>query len=155
MSGGTISGNVSNYHGGGVAVGGATSAEAAIFSMSGGTISGNSVVGPDPGGAGVGLYLYSTFMMSGGAISSNTCSAGTGGYGGGLITHTSYFTKTGGTISGNTAGRGKSVSWIPASGNNRWIDADLTNTAVTIITIPGSSGNGYVGNGDTNNAPWL
>jgi len=89
MSGGTISGNTATEAGGGVYVndGGAT------FVMSGGTIAGNSARR-----VGGGLQLWkATFNMRGGIITSNTA----GDEGGGLwYTNNSSFTKTGGTISG-------------------------------------------------------
>jgi hypothetical protein len=74
MSGGTISGNSSSSSGGGVYVGGDT------FTMSGGTISGNS----SSSGGGVSVS-YGTFTMSGGTISGNSSPYFYGGGGGGGV----------------------------------------------------------------------
>jgi hypothetical protein len=100
LKNGTISGNAnyygSSYDGGGVFIYGGS------FTMTGGTISGNTASGYYRGGGGV--YVFSaTFTMTGGTISGNTAS-GYGARGGGVyITVNSSFTMTGGTISGNTA----------------------------------------------------
>jgi hypothetical protein len=98
------------------------------FTMSGGTISGNSFAyakfSDFPGwtGAGVGI-VRSSFTMTGGEISGNTAPKYTsypdpngGGYGGGVSISGigAVFTMTGGTISGNTAhggGGGVCLSW--------------------------------------------
>ncbi|MHB9290972.1 hypothetical protein Holit_00042 [Hollandina sp. SP2] len=72
------------------------------FTMSGGTISGNSVSGSHDGGGGVRVYDGS-FTMSGGAISDNSAD-GYGGDGGGVYVDTNgSFTMSGGTISNNSA----------------------------------------------------
>jgi hypothetical protein len=74
--------------GGGVYVSGGT------FTMSGGTISGNSA------NYGGGVYADGgTFTMSGGTINGNTAT----NYGGGVYMDGGTFTMSGGTISGNTA----------------------------------------------------
>jgi TolB-like protein len=65
------------------------------FTMSGGTISGNSVAG----GSG-GVYIEDgSFTMSGGTISGNSAMGG----GGGVYIEDGSFTMSGGTISGNSA----------------------------------------------------
>jgi parallel beta-helix repeat protein len=94
--GGAISGNTtsSSYsYGGGVAVN-----SSGTFTMSGGTISGNTV--SDSSGGGVYVNSSGTFTMSGGAISGNTAS-----YGGGVFVSSSgTFTKqAGGIIYGSNA----------------------------------------------------
>jgi hypothetical protein len=89
MTAGEISGNTSDWDGGGVHVHGQ-----GAFTMTGGTITKNNAWD----GGGVFVYWNSTFVMSGGTISGNKA-----GYGGGVYT-TSAFTMTGGTISGNSAG---------------------------------------------------
>ncbi|MDR1986783.1 MAG: hypothetical protein LBP88_07425 [Treponema sp.] len=66
------------------------------FTMSGGTISGNSASG---GGGGV-LVRSGSFTMSGGTISGNS----TSGNGGGVAVWGGSFTMSGGTVSGNSAG---------------------------------------------------
>jgi hypothetical protein len=91
MSGGTISGNTAGS-GGGV-----YNRYGTIFTMSDGTISGNTSTSS---GGGVFGYARTTFTMSGGTISGNTA---TGGGGGGCITNNSPFTMNDGIISGNTA----------------------------------------------------
>jgi parallel beta-helix repeat protein len=68
------------------------------FTMSGGTISGNTA---NDNGGGVYVYDNSTFIMSGGEISGNTSSYNGGG--GVCVYDNSTFTMSGGTISGNTS----------------------------------------------------
>jgi len=76
---------VRNNAGGGVSVGGGT------FTMSGGSISGNTSYGG-------GVYVSSgTFTMDGGTISGNTASSG-----GGVFISSGTFTMSGGSISGNS-----------------------------------------------------
>jgi hypothetical protein len=65
--------------------------EGGIFTMNGGTISGNT------GGEAGGVSMYGTFIMNDGTISNNTANS----YGGMLVLGT--FTMNGGIISGNTA----------------------------------------------------
>ncbi|MDR1072820.1 MAG: hypothetical protein LBL45_04000 [Treponema sp.] len=90
-SGSKIRGNTNTSirsGGGGVDVSG-------TFTMSGGTISGNSV----STGYGGGVFVSGTFTQSGGTISGNTA-----GFGGGVYMNgNGTFTMSGGTISGNTA----------------------------------------------------
>ncbi|MDR1220564.1 MAG: hypothetical protein LBK73_13275 [Treponema sp.] len=76
--------------------GGGVIVENGAFTMSGGIISENSA---SPDGGGVYVKSNSTFMMSGGTISGNSAS-----YGGGVYVNSdSTFTMSGGTISGNSA----------------------------------------------------
>jgi hypothetical protein len=87
------------------------------FTMSGGTISGNTANGRDGGG---GVYNDGTFTMQNGTISGNTATGNGGGVFGNL-------TKTGGTIHGsdaeqglrNTAGQRGHVVF----NNNQWRSA--------------------------------
>ena len=97
-SGNTASSTYSG--GGGVYVYGGT------FTMSGGTISGNT-----GGNGGGGVYVSSgTFTMNGGEISGNTArmdvappiSGNTAGEGGGVYVYGGTFIPNGGTVSGNT-----------------------------------------------------
>lgn len=90
MNGGTISGNTATTYGGGVAVANSGSS----FTMTGGTISGNTAT---TNGGGVDIET-NTFTMSGGTISGNTATT----YGGGVYNN-GTLTMSGGTISGNTA----------------------------------------------------
>jgi predicted outer membrane repeat protein len=94
---GRITGNSSSNLGGGVLVLGG------IFTMTGGTISGNTAVNAsdETFASGGGVYVggRGTFTMTGGTISENTA----GGAGGGVASENSTFTMKGGTISGNTA----------------------------------------------------
>jgi uncharacterized repeat protein (TIGR02543 family) len=71
------------------------------FTMNGGTISGNSA-----SNYGGGVYVLGTFTMSGGTISGNSVS-GTGG--GGVMVDGGAFTMSGGTISGNSSNYGGGV----------------------------------------------
>jgi hypothetical protein len=116
MAEGTISDNTAN-------AGGGVNVDNGAFTMSGGTISGNTAGGSSYGG---GVYVDNgTFIMSGGTISDNTSFSGggvhanfagtfnmSGGtisdntsvFGGGVfVVNNSAFTMSGGTISGNTA----------------------------------------------------
>jgi hypothetical protein len=95
---GVISGNTSTN----ISSGGGVGVWSGEFTMSGGTISGNT------GGFGGGVRVSDgTFTMSGGEISGNT--AGTAEVGGGVCVWSGAFTMSGGTISGNTSGRGGGV----------------------------------------------
>jgi hypothetical protein len=67
-----------------------------IFTMNGGTISGNS-----GGSGGGGVQNSGTFTMNGGTISGNTTKDG----GGGGVQNIGTFTMSGGTISGNKTGK--------------------------------------------------
>jgi hypothetical protein len=94
MHGGTISDNRTTADGGGgVYVYG-------TFAMDGGEISGNTAT---RGAGGVKVDESSTFTMSAGTITGNTMEGANGGAGGVYIANGCTFTKTGGTISGNTA----------------------------------------------------
>jgi len=106
MSGGVISNNKVFYYnifhnndihytdGGGVGIRDAKSS----FTMTGGTISGNTA--KNGGGVYVGV---GSFIMTGGSVTSNT--ARDGGSGGGVYSYSSSsFSRTGGEISGNTGG---------------------------------------------------
>jgi hypothetical protein len=120
MSNGLIKGNKAGEDGGGM-----TNNEAASFTMTGGTIEGNSLTLASNGGGGLMIYK-SAFKMQGGTIKGNTARTGagvslfigssfdfSGGIiegntatvkGGGVSVHTNSTMKmTGGTISGNTA----------------------------------------------------
>jgi hypothetical protein len=112
-AGSKITDNISSSSGGGVYVSGGT------FTMSGGTISGNTA----SSGGGVfvsgSVYASVTFTMSGGTISDNTAAAfspslssGGGVYVGGGGT----FTMSGGTISGNAASYNSSSSYSSYGG---------------------------------------
>ncbi len=92
LTGGSISGNYSNFHGGGVYVRGNGS-----FTMDGGTISNNTA---DNNGGGVYVDINSTFTMNGGTISGNTVNLENGG---GVYVGGGTFTMNGGTIADNTA----------------------------------------------------
>jgi hypothetical protein len=111
MSGGSIedNGDGGALVGGGICITGST--QPALFTMSGGTITGN-IAG---GGGGVALQGNPTFIdftMDGGTIAGNQAS----GYGGGVrVAFTATFTMNGGVISDNTAGNsGGGVSLIRA-----------------------------------------
>jgi uncharacterized repeat protein (TIGR02543 family) len=100
--GSEISGNYSSSYsyGGGVYVG-----SSGTFTMSGGTISGNT---SSYGGGGVYVYSGGIFTMSGGTISGNTSSS-YGGGGGVFVGNSGTFTMSGGKISGNTSSYGGGV----------------------------------------------
>ncbi|MDE7164787.1 MAG: hypothetical protein K2O04_05140 [Clostridiales bacterium] len=147
MNDGDITGNKVSKCGGGVGVNGATSK----FTMTNGTISGNTAddaycggggvhvsagtfdmsAGKITGnygraGSGVGLYSNATFNMSGTAeISNNT--AGTvsqvGGNGGGVYVYSSTFNMSGGTISEN-----KAVSYSSTIGQGGGVIVSYSNS---------------------------
>ena len=104
MYGGLIAGNYANSaasYGGGVRVGGSTTA--ATFHMYDGTIQDNMA---DNGG-GVSVTGGSTFYMHGGTIENNaTRGGGWQNYGGGVLVHSGTFNMYGGTITGNQTGTG-------------------------------------------------
>ena len=104
MYGGLIAGNYANSaasYGGGVRVGGSTTA--ATFHMYDGTIQDNMA---DNGG-GVSVTGGSTFYMHGGTIENNaTRGGGWQNYGGGVLVHNGTFNMYGGTITGNQTGTG-------------------------------------------------
>jgi hypothetical protein len=115
-----------------------------VFTMNGGTISGNSVANS---GGGVGLHFATRFEMSGGTISGNTAAYG----GGGVIVQIdplnplNFFEMSGGTISGNTAAYGGGVHMHEGNfnmeGSNTLIDQDNDVTLVAGTTITVSSPN--------------
>ncbi|MDR2176577.1 MAG: InlB B-repeat-containing protein [Treponema sp.] len=86
----------SKIHGNAAPEGGGVYVDNGAFTMSGGTITGNTATSH---GGGVELCNNSTFTMSGGTISGNTG----GNFGGGVDVYRGAFTMSGGTISGNTA----------------------------------------------------
>jgi hypothetical protein len=113
--------NSPNVSGGGVLV-----TMLATFTMSGGTISGNTLTGTGSYGGGV---VAGSFTISGGTISGNTAKNG----GGGVATG-GTFTMTGGTISGNT---------VTALGGGVFVDAGtFTMEGGTISGNTASSGGG-------------
>jgi uncharacterized repeat protein (TIGR02543 family) len=92
-SGSKISGNSNTSgtgNGGGVHV-----ASGGVFTMSGGTISGNTAYWN-----GSGVFVRGTFTQSGGTINGNTTTANGGGV---MVYSNGTFTQSGGTISNNTA----------------------------------------------------
>ena len=104
----SVTGNTRVNTGGG----GGVYVDGGIFTLSGGTISGNTASGGNlsGGGSGGGVFVNGgTFTMSGGTISGNTGRAGSiiGGQsvggGGGVYVYSGTFTLSGGTISGNTS----------------------------------------------------
>ena len=114
MDGGEISGN-SSTNGGGVCITG-TSDDSTAFTMTGGSITGNTVSGSSNGG---GVYVGScaAFTMDNGSITGNACTGTTYSSsasvdmvnGGGVYVSSGKFVMNGGTISGNTAARGGGV----------------------------------------------
>jgi uncharacterized repeat protein (TIGR02543 family) len=101
-TGSKISDNTFGSYGSGVCVNGGT------FTMSGGTISGNTV-SSWYGGGGVCVYNNGIFSMSDGSISGNTVVTN-GGDGGGVYVSGGTFSMSGGIISGNAAASGGGVS---------------------------------------------
>jgi len=103
--------------GGGVLIG----TSGAGFTMTGGRIADNAVVGTAVGNSGGGVALHATnttFNMSGGSITGNTVASTNANSGGGGVALTSSstgarFTMTNGTISGNTAQHGGGVLLHP------------------------------------------
>ena len=131
MEGGEISGNTSDYDGGGVYADGA-------FTMKGGKISGNtaSVSSGGVAGSGGGVYARSDndgiFTMTGGEISNNTASSN----GGGVYVHSrGYFTMEGGEIFNNTAAQ---------RGGGAYVDYDFTMEGGKIFNNVAASGGGGV-----------
>ena len=96
MNGGTIIGNTTSVHGGGISVAGGT------FIMNSGTISGNTARAY---GGGISIPNSGTVIINGGTISGNT--AGTSG--GGISAENGTVTMYGGVISGNTASTGGGI----------------------------------------------
>jgi hypothetical protein len=86
--------------------GGGVSLEGGTFTMSGGTINGNTASSSSNNAYGGGVFWdasASTFTMTGGTISGNTASSTTAVATGGGVWSGGRFTMSGGTISGNTA----------------------------------------------------
>jgi hypothetical protein len=130
MEGGNITGNkaiddLGHYGGGGVLL------VKDSFTMTGGTISGNTVTGISTtliGGGGV-TNRGGTFTMEGGSISENTLSGKNGGgvYLGNIDGSPGTFTMTGGTIRGNNADSGGGVYFYEGDfnmGGNAFINQD-------------------------------
>jgi uncharacterized repeat protein (TIGR02543 family) len=131
----TALGSTTGY-GGGVFMNGGT------FTMSGGTISGNTSFS-----YGGGVYINSgTFTMSGGTISGNTTTRGGGG--GVSVSSGGTFTMSGGTISGNTTSYSGNV---PAYGGGVCVFGTFTKTGGTIYGYSASDtvNSNVVKNGST------
>ena len=155
MNGGSISNNKSTA----VKVGGNGSGSPAVFTMKGGTISGNTITqtsdddadGPTEGGSNIfssAVYVgYGAFTMEGGTISGNTA----GYWGGGMIIAAPYngafFHMTGGTIEGNTAAVGGGVFVTHAGSASP--DVRLSGGKIIDNTARLQGGGVYVVNGDT------
>jgi len=92
LKNGKICNNISNDSGGGVYMN-----EGAVFTMSGGEISGT-----QGGNGAVSVQDDAKFIMTGGIISGNTADSSAGnGFGGGVYVQKAIFIKTGGVIYGN------------------------------------------------------
>jgi hypothetical protein len=146
----TLDSNTAHRYGGGVYM-----IQRALFSLSGGKISGNTAFG------GGGVYTGGVFEMTGGKISNNKAVDGSGGddvdgggvyvgeagsftmsgdavidsntahrYGGGVcVTYRALFSLSGGKISGNTAASGGGVGvWF---GSFNMSDGTITNNKAT------------------------
>jgi hypothetical protein len=132
MEGGIISDNKSegssNAQSGGIRVRG-------IFTMTGGTISGNSA----PSGGGIGVAdndtNNGTFIMKGGTISGNEATSGDGG--GIRVYSRGTFTKTGGTIYGKNDNSLQNI----AKGNGQAVYAQNGNTIKFKNTTAGPGNN--------------
>jgi hypothetical protein len=114
MQGGAISGNSTSNFGGGVFVN-----SGGTFTMSDGTISGNSTLSSSTSSNwGGGVYVNSgTFTMTGGTISGNSASWRGGGVA--LSNNNSTFTMSGGNISGNSA-KSDDGGGVYVGGNGRF-----------------------------------
>jgi hypothetical protein len=117
--------------------------DASSFAMSGGAISGNTAAN----GGGVCFNSSGSFTMSGGTISDNTATTGDGG--GVNVSSSGTFTMEGGSISGNTANgiysRGGGVyasGSFTKTGGTIYGDTDTTHTAGDTENTAGS-GNGH------------
>ena len=106
-----IIGNAASNDGGGVSVD-----NTCTFSMSGGTISGNTASSSNSYSGGGGVHSKGSFTMSSGTISGNKATgSGSSGIGGGVYASGGTFNMTGGTIGGsgandgNTANKGSGV----------------------------------------------
>jgi fibronectin type 3 domain-containing protein len=91
-------------------LGGGVYVNSGTFTMTGGTISGNT----SSGGGGVYMYSSGTFTMSGGTISGNNATSSNGG--GVCVSSSVTFTMSGGTISGNTSSNGGGGVHVYANG---------------------------------------
>jgi len=141
MTGGTISGNISDF-GGGVQFCGDT------FEMSGGEISGNTAKGTNNNAKGGGVYFCgTTFEMTGGKISNNTA-VGTGGAG--VYISWKTFHMEGGEISDNHSdGYGGGVC-IDGQGGTFIMDGGSIKNNTSIGYYGDSYGGGvYVGRSST------
>ena len=92
-SGAVLRNNVNSGNGGGVNIAG----NSAVFTMSGGRISGNTAATT---GGGISLWSNARFTMSGGEISGNTATRSGGGLG--VSGNGTVFNLSGGRITGNT-----------------------------------------------------
>ena len=124
-SGAVLRNNINSGTGGGVAVTG----NSAVFTMSGGRISGNTTA---TSGGGISLWNNARFTMSGGEISGNT--AGTNGGGLGVSGSGTVFNMSGGRISDNIAGTN-------GGGLIQWGGAQFTMSGGEIINNTNTSNN--------------
>jgi hypothetical protein len=116
--------------------GGGVGLDSGTFTMSGGTISGNSAISSGWGG---GLYSKGTVILEGGAIRDNLSNDS----GGGIFTESSHSLtiKTGVIISGNTAASGggiKSVGAIIMEGGTISGNTTTGNTAGKGVNVEGT-----------------
>jgi formylglycine-generating enzyme required for sulfatase activity len=150
MDGGEISNNASDLgnsgQGGGVHVYNNNTEASTVFTMNGGTISGNQA-----GGRGGGVFVWAnngtaSFVMKAGAIiSGNTTNWGVGGGGVYLEGTGASFTMEGGTISGNTARNSGAGGGVYVAGGT--FTKEPKEGATTSGTIYGGSASG--GNANT------
>ena len=168
-NGSAVTGNTvtsANGYGGGVYVNGGT------FTMSGGTVSGNTSSSSGGGGVyvasgtftmssgavsgntanrGGGVYMAGgTFTMSDGTVSGNTVTSGANGYGygGGVHVGSGTFTMSGGTVSGNTVTSGTngySYGGGVYAGGGTFTMSGGTVSGNTVTTTSSSAGNLYGG----------
>jgi hypothetical protein len=145
MSGGVIKEHTARRGGGVYVTNGGTT-----FTMSGGVIKENNVLGgTDDGGGGVYITGGGVFTMSGDAvIEGNSCSDGLGvasNDGGGVCVAGGVFTMSGGVVNGNNAFQGGGVSVKPlfAIGNTS-VTTFFTKTGGTIMGNTASSGQNVV-----------
>ena len=149
MYGGLIAGNYANSaasYGGGVRVGGSTTA--ATFHMYDGTIQDNMA---DNGG-GVSVTGGSTFNMHGGTIENNaTRGGGWMNYGGGVLVHSGTFNMYGGTITGNQTGTGNGGGLALREGTQS--TANIYGGTISDNTSHGYGGGIYVSGNTLNIEP--
>ena len=130
---GAITGGGNAYEGAGVEV-----RAGGVFTMTGGTISGNSSTYAS------GVDVNGTFTMTGGTISNNTTTEA----GGGVYVYDGTFTMSGGSITGNTASRdvGNAPAAATRDGGGVYIygDGTFTMTGGTISGNMADSGGGGV-----------